>query len=363
MPDEPTTTQATAESTAPPADRAPAPATTTPDERPQLASFEEALTRAAAEKPSAATATGSRQREPKDSDPRGSTARAVSKPDGSTPSPDAPPEPTDDEGHGHAAAEALTPGTEEPKADGKDGPGEPDEGSRRGRATIKSLTSERDALRQEVESLRATVAVPDHIMQAAVGSRLTDDEFNALRDKKQREDLTGEYLTLDESDKLSRAIQIRDWSLPWYQDAETRAAAWAEQQRQAIMQSAANDLAPVLKGRDYLSPEAVGRADSWRAIYDHLCDASHEAGRKAGLAELQPKLDEANGRVHDLEAELSGLRPALVGRGRSFERGGTSGGAYSARPNLRSAGSAGELFAAAEDEAAQRRARRAVGAR
>lgn len=352
---------ATAEQSGSTADRAPAsaPASTTTEDRPKLASLADALTASAA-KPAAASNRGTKADKPPAPDPRHSADEA-SKPEGSQQSPGTDPAPTTLPDPAHTADEATQPGESGKDGDGK---GSQDERpSRRGALQIKELTTERDALRAEVEALRASVAVPDHIAQAAVAVRLTDAEFSRLDEKKRREGITGEYLSADEEESYNKALQVREWSAPWYADAQQQAVAWAEQQRAALAQSAANDLAPVIRARPYLSNEAIGRASSWQAIYDHLCDAAEAHGASKKAAELQPKLDEALGRVHDLEAELTGRRHADVGRGRSFERGGSSGGAYVPRPDFKSA-KASDLFLAAEEDAARRRnGRAAAGAR
>lgn len=353
-----TTAEAGGESAAPAHHSAP----TTPSERPQLASFADALTKAqettserASKEPAPTTA-------PKASDAAanpasdGVTAEA-SKPSSANPVSD--PQPTEP---GTSAPEAST---AEPETQGSDG--KPDEGkpSRRERAEIRDLTADRDRLAARVTELEAATTIPDHVLQSAVSVRLTDDEFNALETKLKREDITGEYLTQDERAKYTQALQVREWSQAWYADAQQKAADWANARQQAVMQDAASQLAPVIKARSYISPEVIGRSDTWTAIYEHLCDAAEDAGRKSERAELQPKLDEATTRITDLEAELLAYRTGGNGRARTLETGGAAGGAFSSVPDYRTASSS-DLFSAAlvrQDAAKQRNGRRAVAAR
>lgn len=287
---------------------------------------------------------------------------AASNPEASQPSSDLDPESPDDP-ESMASAEGKQPDASKPDQGAKDddGTGGASQGdglSRRSRPIVAKLTKERDDLLAEVTNLRAAVTVPEHVRAAMRTAMLEDGEFARLEDKLKREDISGDYLTTEERQQYTTALQVREWLGPAIQEERQKAATWVQGQRAQLFNAQAEALAPVLRAREYLKPEVISKAATWQAIYDHLCDAAHEAGRKAERAELQPQLD----RVHDLEAENLSLRTGSVHRGQSLERGGTSGGAYNARPDWETA-KPSDYFGAAIAESEQRRSRRAVRAR
>lgn len=332
----PDTTQTPAEPAAPAASPAQSSAPAASDSAPQLASFGDAL-KAASEKPAAATKLDREPSKPKASDPTGEPAAQALKPEGSKPSSASASSPGQ-AGSEPTGTEPEVPGDQTPEqATGAERP------SRRGGGQIAALTTERDRLAAENAQLRTLTTVPPEV-QAQIAARLPDDEFNALEARLKREDLTGEYLTTEERQKYTQALQIRDLSAPLYQHARTEAETWANSQRQAVINDAAGQLAPVLRERPYIPHGPISASDTWQPIYEHIADSSLAEGRRLERAELQPKLDEATDRINDLEMELSGLR--VGSRGRPLERDGVSGGAVSGRPDFRTA-SASDLFGAA----------------
>jgi hypothetical protein len=352
VPDAPTSeTQATAEPAVTTASPAPDSAPKASEAKPVLASLADAVR--AVSQPERAS---KREQAPSSagSDTEGTPSKDVT-PSQSQPSPGAASDQPKPEDEG-TPAEAVTPETDARSSDREQGKEPPP--SRRERAEIRDLTTERDTLKAELDHLRQAVAIPESVQQAAIKDRLSDEDFGALEEKLKRQDITGDYLTVDEQAAYNKAYQIRQWSLPWYSHAQQQAATWVQGKVTEVQQAQANDLAPLLKDRPYLSPDVIGRADSWRTIYDHIAEASLAEGKRQAATELQPKLDKALGDISDLEAELSGRRPAGGRTVRTFERGGMSGGAYVARPDYKSARST-DLFAAAIEEDATRRTRRA----
>ena len=124
------------------------------------------------------------------------------------------------------SASASTSGDDQ--ADGEDDATTEARPSRRERAELKRVAAERDQIAAERDQLWQHLTVSPEVYQAAIASRLPDDEFQRLATKKQREDLTGDYLSADEANKLGQAIQIREWSLPWYLDAQKQVSQWSQ---------------------------------------------------------------------------------------------------------------------------------------
>jgi hypothetical protein len=235
--------------------------------------------------------------------------------------------------------------------------------SRRGSAQIRDLTAERDTLKARVDALEAAAVIPESVTQQLRGVMLDDGAFAALEEKLKREDLDGAYLTAEERQQYTAALQVRALLRPAFALAQTQAAAWANEQQQAVIQRAANELAPVLRESDYIKPDPIGRAESWGTIYRYIRDVSFEAGGTAKATELQPKLDEKDARINDLESELSGLRVHDASRGRALERGGVPGGAVTATPAYSSSSSSALFAAALAREERSRNGRRAAAAR
>jgi hypothetical protein len=359
VPDAPATTQQTAtEPVGTTADRSQSSAPAAPSERPQLASFSDALTRATTDQPADASKGNEKPSTPNGLDGSGASTTPVSKPDASEqPSvvdPTAPEQPDSE-----VSAEGEQPDASKPEQDvakGADG-----KRSRRGSAEIAAVTAERDQLATRVQQLEALTSVPDDVKAAMTTAMLPDDVFGRLDAKKRREDITGDYLTPEESQQYTTALQVRDWFAPMLAHERQQASQWVEGQRKAIFNDQAEALAPVLRERAYLKADTISRAASWTDIYTHLCDAAESHGREAERAELQPKLDERDGRIAELETELTSLR-TTTRRGPALERGGVSGGAYSPVPDFKTA-KASDLFGAAIQQSEQQRARRPAGAR
>jgi hypothetical protein len=222
--------------------------------------------------------------------------------------------------------------------------------SRRERAEYRDLAAERDRLAAQVQQLQAAVSIPPEVYQQAIASRLPDEEFARLAAKKQREDLSGDYLTLEESQALSEAIRVREWSLPWYLDAQKKVSAWSESEWRNIQQAQADAIAKTMKARPYLEPERVARAGSWDQITEYFCDAAFKAGAAS-------RDDE----VEDLKAGHTASRTRGAASGRALERGGVSGRAFDGVPDFRSSSGSDLLEAAFRREAQQQRRR--AGAR
>lgn len=330
-------------------------------ERPQLASFSDALTKAPTDPAADASKGNGKPSTPNGSDASTDSTATVQKFDSSTLPSDPEATETDVSPEGDSAPGDTSAAPKPDDETSKDGKGT-ERPSRRGAAEIAKLTTERDDLATRVQQLEALTTVPDDVKAAMTQVMLPNDIFDALDSKKRREDISGDYLTPEESQQYNAALQVREWFAPVIAHERQQASAWVNEQRQGIFNAQAEALAPVLRARDYLKPDVISRSDSWTTIYDHLCDASHAAGRSAERSELQPKLDEKDGRIAELETELSSLRVAPNSRGPALERGGSPGGAYSARPDFQTA-SGSDLINAALQEAEQRRSRRAVGAR
>ena len=248
------------------------------------------------------------------------------------------PEPADDDGADDATTEVRP--------------------SRRERAEIKRLAAERDQIAAERDQLRQHLTVSPEVYQQAIASRLSDDEFQRLAVKKQREDLTGDYLTADEANKLGQAIQVREWSLPWYLDAQKQVSQWSQAEWTRIQHDQAKAISSVMRTRDYIKPEAVARAGSWDQILEHFADASFQAG----AASKAPDIEDLKSELADLKAELAGSRVGRAARGRALERGGSSGGAYrGAAPPFKTASASELLDAAFKRQAESDRRQRRTG--
>jgi len=337
----------------------PSPATETerPSPRRELASLDEALRQqpgGPSGRPSARTngraqASGSDRRG--DSGPDPSTSSSSSSEAGP------PHDRADASSQGDSGLDPSTPQDEQAGGTGEgEGEGGGSPSSRRGRAEARDLRAERDAIAAERDQLKQALEVSPELYQAAIASRLPDDEFVRLATKKQKEDLTGDYLTPAESDQLTRAIQIREWSLPWYLDAQKKVHTWTEQEWAGIQQRQADAIAATMKARPYLKPEPVAKAGSWQDITTYFCDASFEAGASSRQAEI----DDLKSELEDERAGNAGRRTAAASRGRVLERGGVSGGAYRGAAPAFGTSSASDLLDAAfkRQAEAERRQRR-----
>lgn len=354
----PTIEQPTAE-TAGQATPTPAtPAVAAPSERKELASFDDALRNAARTDTTAAKTRDSASPKPAASGGDGGSADPASKPDPAA-RPAAPDPTTSDQpaagGSADSASKPDDADTEEPTKAADDGT---PKSSRRESATVRTLTAERDALQQQVAHLQAAATIPERVTQAMRAVILDDETFNALKARKDRDLVTGDYLTREEEERYVQAFQVREWLAPAYEDAQAQAVESFNTAVRGLKQEQADALAPVLRDRPYISHAPITSAATWQAVYEHIADSSFAAGGAAKAAELQPRLDEANGRNADLENELSGFRHvSSAGRGMPLERGGQPGGAFGARPGYRES-SASDLFTAALTDEDRRRARR-----
>lgn len=352
-----TTSEPTVQAPEPSAAPSPASQASTPNGNAevQLASLEDALTKTNARPAGEQGKDASDKGRAKGASGSGVSTEQVSKPQAvqTEALAQAEPEPT----AGASTEQVSKPVNEQAQASAGQGESgeEGTEPSRRGAA------KEIARLTQEVESLRSkAVEVPAEVMAQVDTYRLSDDEFNQLETKLKHQDLTGVQLTPQERDRYNTALTFRAWFNPVYKHALGQAKAWADTTTQQIFDSQAKDLAPVLRDRPYVKAEVISRAQSWSQVYDHIADAALEEGKRLAQADLQPKLDEAKGRIADLEASLSGLRPAAAARSsRPLERGGTETGGSRDLPNLRTARNASELFDAAFTQAQNGRRRRA----
>lgn len=262
-----------------------------------------------------------------------------------------------DAGSGSSASDEASK-TEPDDVDDTDEATTPDRPSRRERADIKRLAAERDQIAAERDQLRQHLTVSPEVYQQAIASRLPDDEFQRLAVKKQREDLTGDYLTADEANKLGQAIQVREWSLPWYLDAQKQVSQWSQAEWTRIQHDQAKAISSVMRTRDYIKPEAVARAGSWDQILEHFADASFQAG----AASKAPDIEDLKSELADLKAELAGSRVGRAAGGRALERGGSSGGAYrGAGPAFKTASASELLDAAFKRQAESDRRQRRTG--
>jgi len=341
-----------AEPSSPSTDTTPGPVAQ-PSEAPrrELASLDEAL-RQTSGRPKQTTANGADRQRRNGSGQQGQSATALNSP---RPQLSAGPEsdPQSDREPGDSA-QASTSGDDQ--ADENDDAATEARPSRRERAEVKRLAAERDQIAAERDQLRQHLTVSPEVYQAAIASRLPDDEFNRLAIKKQREDLTGDYLSADEANKLGQAIQVREWSLPWYLDAQKQVSQWSQAEWTRIQHDQAKAIGAVMRTRDYIKPDAVARAGSWDQILEHFADSSFQAG----AASKQADIDDLKSEVADLKAELSGSRVGRAAGGRALERGGVSGRAFSGAPDFKTS-TAGDLFEAAmrqKAEQARRRSRR-----
>lgn len=351
------------EPSAPPAAPPPS-APVTPPARAELASFGDALTKAV--RSDRAGKDGDRQREGRATEP---TADGASTDEGDTSGVSKPsdgrgaaPQPTEDTADAGASTdEVLKAADAEAEADAE-GAEKPEPAPKGGGISRRSAARELEALRAENETLKAkAVDVPPEVLGQLEQYRLSDDEFSRLETKLKREDLTGDVLTAAERERYNTALTVREWFAPVYAHARADAQKWAEDARQGIFRDQASELAPILRDRPYIKPDVIGAADTWGRIYAHIADASVEHGRGLERAELAPKLEEAQGRIADLEAEVAGLRPAHAARAsRPLERGGLPSGGSAGRPNLRTARSAGELFEQAFKDSERHRTRRSA---
>ena len=342
-----------AEPSSPSTDTTPGPVAQ-PSEPPrrELASLDEAL-RQTSGRPKQTTANGADRQRRNGSGQQGQSASALNSP---RPAQSAGPESEHDQAaaSGDSATTASTSGDDQP--DESDDAATPDRPSRRERAELKRVAAERDQIAAERDQLRQHLTVSPEVYQAAIASRLPDDEFNRLATKKQREDLTGDYLSADEANKLGQAIQVREWSLPWYLDAQKQVSSWSQAEWTRIQHDQAKAIGAVMRTREYIKPDAVARAGSWDQILEHFADASFQAG----AASKAPDIEDLKSEVADLKAELSGSRVGRAAGGRALERGGVSGRAFSGAPDYKTS-SAGDLFEAAmrqKAEQARRRSRR-----
>jgi hypothetical protein len=342
----------TAEPSSPSTDTTPGPVAQ-PSEPPrrELASLDEAL-RQTSGRPKQTTANGAERGRRNGSGQQGQSASALNSP---RPAQSAGPESEPDQAVASGdSAQASTSGDDQ--ADDTDDATTPERPSRRERAEVKRLAAERDQIAAERDQLRQHLTVSPEVYQAAIASRLPDDEFQRLAIKKQREDLTGDYLSADEANKLGQAIQVREWSLPWYLDAQKQVSQWSQAEWTRIQHDQAKAISTVMRNREYIKPDAIARAGSWDQILEHFAESSFQAG----AASKQADLDDLKSELADLKAELSGSRVGRAASGRALERGGSSGRAFAGAPDYKTS-SAGDLFEAAmrqKAEQARRRSRR-----
>ena len=247
-----------AEPSSPSTDTTPGPVAQ-PSEPPrrELASLDEAL-RQTSGRPKQTTANGADRQRRNGSGQQGQSASALNSP---RPEQSAGPESDRDQAaaSGDSCASVVTSGDDQP--DGEDDATTEERPSRRERAEVKRLAAERDQIAAERDQLRQHLTVSPEVYQAAIASRLPDDEFNRLAIKKQREDLTGDYLSADEANKLGQAIQVRGkWSLPWYLDAQKQVSQWSQAEWTRIQHDQAKAISTAMRSREYIKPDAIARA-------------------------------------------------------------------------------------------------------
>lgn len=226
---------------------------------------------------------------------------------------------------------------------------------------LQRMTGELLTAQKTIQDLQRRIPTPldarqQEINQQALAVRLPDDEFEDLMQRRARETVDGKALTPAENAKLDRAIQIRDWSAAWYQDATVQADNRYRQRESTLLDQIAQGLRETasLEG---INAQTIIAAETTADIYRHYYAEGGNSRERQVRAQLEPTIQEQADKIAELEAALASaqLRPGGGGT-RTLPVGGSpTGGGFTPQLDYHDADGHALLMAAHEARRSNRR--------